>query len=165
MTLINYIENKHSINVKKLEKSIKSTYRFMNVEKSGQYVIIKGSINESNLIICHDKFFNDCKTIIDIIESNNDIYYLIDKKPQSLYQIMITYEASTPSSIQRYKGLGEMSKEFMKISTLSPFEDRNLIRYTMDDIKEATSIIREFESNTKKILGEVHRVTRDDLLD
>lgn len=49
-------------------------------------------------------------------------------------------------------------------STLNP-ETRTLIRYTMDDAKEAMSIIREYESDTKKILNEVKRVTRDDLLD
>ena len=35
----------------------------------------------------------------------------------------------------------------------------------MDDAKEAINIIREYESNTKKILELVGVVTRDDLLD
>jgi DNA gyrase/topoisomerase IV subunit B len=92
------------------------------------------------------------------------MYNYIDGKLSSLYQTMLLYEASTPNSVQRYKGLGEMSKTSMSESTLSQ-DSRSLIRYTMDDAKEATKIIREFESDSKKILGEVRRVTRDDLLD
>lgn len=164
MVLFNYISNNHSINEKKLQKSVSSAYRFMNVEKSKNNIIVKGSITESNFIICNEKFFNDCRNIIELIESNDNMYNYIDGKLSSLYQTMLLYEASTPNSVQRYKGLGEMSKTSMSESTLSQ-DSRSLIRYTMDDVKEATKIIREFESDSKKILGEVRRVTRDDLLD
>ena len=97
VVLYNYIENNHKIDAKKLTKVVKSLYRFMNVEtsKSG-YVVLKGSIAESNLIICHDKFFNDCRDIIRIIESNDSLYYLVNNKPTTLYHIMLLYEKSTP---------------------------------------------------------------------
>ena len=58
-----------------------------------------------------------------------------------------------------------MDKEELAESALHPAMDRTLIRYTMDDAKEAINIIREYESNTKKILELVGVVTRDDLLD
>ena len=165
VVLYNYIENNHKINVKKLTKTISSLYRFMNVEtsKSG-YVVLKGSIAESNLIICHDKFFNDCSDIIRVIESNDNLYYLIDNKTTTLYNIMMIYEKSTPASIQRYKGLGEMQYYDLRDSTLS-IADRSLIRYTMDDVKEAISIVREYESDSKKILQHTGLVSRADLLD
>ena len=67
--------------------------------------------------------------------------------------------------VQRYKGLGEMPADDLAESTLYPGSDRTLIRYTMDDAKETINLIREYESNTKKILGEVGVVTREDLLD
>lgn len=165
MTLFNYIQNNHSINEKKLTKSVKSTYRFMNVSNKNGQVVISGSIAESNFIICRDKLFNDCRDIIHIIENNDSLYYMIDGKVNSLYQVMMLYEESTPPSVQRYKGLGEMPYKLLSQSTLDPNQDRTLIRYTMDDVKEATSIIREYESDTKKILGEVKRVDRFDLLD
>ena len=165
MTLFNYIQNNHSIDEKKLAKSVKSTYRFMDVLNKNGQTIISGSIEESNLIICRDKLFNDCKHIIDIMEKNDSLYYTIDGKLCSLYQVMMMYEESTPSNVQRFKGLGEMQKDSIVQSTLDPNQDRTLIRYTMDDIKEATSIIREYESDTKKILGEVKRIDRFDLLD
>ncbi len=165
VVLYNYIENNHKMDAKKLAKVIKSLDRFMNVEtsKSG-YVVLKGSIAESNLIICHDKFFNDCRDIIKIIESNDSLYYLVNNKPTTLYHIMLLYEKSTPSSVQRYKGLGEMQYYDLRDSTLS-IADRSLIRYTMDDAKEAISIVREYESDSKKILQHTGIVTRDDLLD
>ena len=50
-------------------------------------------------------------------------------------------------------------------STLYPGLNRTLVRYTMDDMKETLNTIREYESNSKKILNEVSSVTRDDLLD
>ena len=83
----------------------------------------------------------------------------------TLHGIMSLYDRSAPTNVQRYKGLGEMDDDELAESTLYPGSDRTLIRYTMDDAKETTKIIREYESDTKKILGEVHRVTRNDLLD
>lgn len=165
MVLLNYLENKNKIDVKKLKKSVKATYRFMDVSLSGKIPVVKGSISESNLIICNDKFFNDCHDIIRILNNNDSFYYKVDNKVSSLYQLMTLYEASTPSNVQRYKGLGEMDKEELSESTLYPGSDRTLIRYTLDDVKETTSLIREYESDTKKILKEVTKVTRDDLLD
>jgi DNA gyrase/topoisomerase IV subunit B len=49
-------------------------------------------------------------------------------------------------------------------STLS-INNRTLIRYTLDDAKEAINLIRDYESNTKKILAHTGIVTREDLLD
>ena len=50
-------------------------------------------------------------------------------------------------------------------STLYPGLNRTLIRYTMEDAKDTINLIREYESNSKKILNEVGIVTREDLLD
>ena len=112
-----------------------------------------------------EKFFNDCHDLIRIMEDNTDLFYLLDNNVATLSQVMITYEKSMPSNVQRYKGLGEMSRYSIKESTLYPGSDRTLIRYTMEDIKEATTTIREFESDTKKILNFTGVITRDDLLE
>ena len=78
---------------------------------------------------------------------------------------MKIYDSSMPNTVRRYKGLGEMSKSELAESTLYPGSDRTLIRYTLQDAKEEIQAIREYESNTKKILSLVGKVTRDDLLD
>ena len=164
MVLYHYIINKKSINVKKLEKEVNSVYRFMHVYNDNNTIIVKGTIDKSNLIILSDKFINDCNKILEIIESNDELYYYLNNKKASIYSIMKVYEASNPDTVQRYKGLGEMPDGHLGESTLS-IDNRTLIRYTLDDAKEALNLIREYESDTKKILGHVGAVSRDDLVE
>ena len=83
----------------------------------------------------------------------------------SLYSVMKVYEATTPANRQRYKGLGEMNDGELGESTLRPDGNRTLIRYTIESAKDAINFIREYESDTKKILNEVKDVDRDMLLD
>ena len=165
IVLYNYITNGDKIDIKKLQKVIKSTYRFMDIKITNKIPVVYGTIESSNMIICNDKFFADCREIINIIKNNNQLYYLIDGKTMSIAHIMEVYEQSTPSHVQRYKGLGEMAAKDLSDSALYPGSNRTLIRYTMDDIKESTMIIREFESNSKMILAEVGLVERYDLID
>jgi DNA gyrase subunit B len=165
MVLFNYVENKRKFDYTKLKKAVKSAYRFMDVYKENGIIIVKGEIDKSNFVICNDKFIADCYDILKIIEENTSLRYLINNKVSTIYSIMLLYQATTPAKIQRYKGLGEMDEDELAESTLYPGLNRTLVRYTMDDIKETLNTIREFESNSKKILNEVSRVTRDDLLD
>ena len=166
LVLFNYIEGKDKFNYDKLKNTIKSKYRFMdaNKEKNGT-IIIKGVIDKSNFIVCNDKFIMDCKDILEIIKGNDQVRYLINGKKCTIYEVMLLYNESTPKNIQRYKGLGEMDENELAESTLYPGLNRTLVRYTMDDMKETLNTIREYESNSKKILNEVSSVTRDDLLD
>ena len=166
LVLFNYIEGKDKFNYDKLKKTIKTKYRFMDAykEKNGT-IIIKGVIDKSNFIVCNDKFIMDCKDILEIIKGNDQVRYLINGKKCTIYEVMLLYNESTPKNIQRYKGLGEMDENELAESTLYPGLNRTLVRYTMDDMKETLNTIREYESNSKKILNEVSSVTRDDLLD
>jgi DNA gyrase subunit B len=165
MVLNNYVSNKNKISYEKLSKEVKSRYRFMNVEKAKGTIIVRGTIDKVNTLIINDKFINDCSDILKIINNNKYLYYNINGEKKSIYEIMKLYEASSPSNIQRYKGLGEMNKDDLAESTLYPGLDRTLIRYTLDDIKEEIEAVREYESNPKMILTQVDKVTRDDLLD
>lgn len=165
MVLNNFVANKHKLNFEKLKKDVRATYRFMDVTKEHGTIIVSGTIDKSNLIIFSDKFINDCRTILSIIENNKELYYKINGQPQSIYQIMTLYEKTQPSSIQRYKGLGEMDDVDLAQSTLYPGSDRTLIRYTMEDAKETLEAIREYESDSKKILTLVKNVNRNDLLE
>ena len=166
MTIFNYIHGKNKVDFTKLKKDVKKAYRFMDVIKVGKTPTIIGTIDESNFIPAGDKFFKDCSIMIPLISANKEWYYSINGKIQSIYQVMKLYkDFCDKSKVQRFKGLGEMSKTQLAESTMHPDMDRTLIRYTINDVKETTKVIREFESNTKKILGEVGRVTRMDLLD
>lgn len=164
IVLYNYIRHNDSFDYKSLKKEIKTNYRFMDVYSENGNIIVKGSIEESNFVICNDNFINGCSEIINIIKSNDEIEYIFNGNRCYIYSIMKAYENSMPKNVQRYKGLGEMPKEELAESTLLE-ENRTLIRYTVDDIKESFNIIREYESNTKKILSLVHNVTRDDLVE
>ena len=165
MVLNNYISNKNKINAVKLDKDIKSRYRFMGVTKNKNNIIVEGTIDKVNTLIVNDKFIGDCFNILNIIRDNAKLYYNINGEKKSIYEIMKLYESSSPSNIQRYKGLGEMNKNDLAESTLYPGSDRTLVRYTLEDVKEEIEAVREYESNPKKILGLVGNVTRDDLVD
>lgn len=165
LVLYHYILNKKKIVFDKLKKEVRSAYRFMDVYNEKGNIVVSGTIAKCNVIILSNKFFNDCKNILDIIESNDQLYYLLNGTKSTIYQIMKTYNSVTPTGIKRYKGLGEMSKEQLAESTLLSTKDRTLIRYTMDDARECLQAIREYESNTRKILDLVQEVTRDDLMD
>lgn len=165
MVLNHYITNGESVVFDKLRKEVKSAYRFMDVDVIGTSVVVKGTIDKSQLIIINDKFIFDCRFVIDIIKSNNYIYYKINGEKKTIYEIMKIYDKASPNSINRYKGLGEMNKTDLAESTLYPGSDRTLVRYTLKDAKEEIEAIREYESDTKKILSLVGKVTREDLLD
>jgi DNA gyrase/topoisomerase IV subunit B len=165
IVLNNYVSNKDKINFEKLKKEVSSVYRFMNVEKNKGTIILKGTIDKVNSLIISDKFINDCRFILDIIHNNDNLFYNINGEKKSIYNIMKLYDTVSPSSVQRYKGLGEMDYDELAESTLYPGSDRTLVRYTLDDIKEEIEAVREYESNPKKILGLVNNVTRDDLID
>jgi hypothetical protein len=165
MVLNHYVLNKNKIDVTKLQKEIKSIYRFMDVKKVKGSIIIDGVIDKSNLIIFNEKFLNDCSNILNIINENDSLYYLINGEKKSLYEIMKIYDSAAPSGITRYKGLGELDSEDLAVTTLLPNSDRTLIRYTLQDAKEEIEAIREYETDTKKILGLVGAIQRDDLLD
>ena len=164
MILNSYVTNK-KFDFKKLKKEIESTYRFMTVEKEGSSIIASGTINESNAIILNDRFLRDCKMILPIIESNDVLNYKVNGKKCSIYTVMDLYNKSKPAHVQRYKGLGEMQDKELRESTMSAEGDRTLIRYTMESAKEEIEAIREYESDSKKILTLIHNVSREDLLD
>ena len=165
MILIHYITNKNSIKVDKLNTEVNSVFRFMGAEKVGKTVMVKGTIEKSNLAIINDKFIFDCREILAIMNNNDSLFYKINGEVMSIFKIMTLYDKVSPSSVQRFKGLGEMDKEELQESTLYPGSDRTLIRYTLQDAKEEIEAIREYESDSKKILSLVGNVTREDLLD
>ena len=162
IVLLNYY-NKNSSTA--LKKKIKSSYRFMTVNKKNGVDIVEGTIDKSYKLYLTDKLISDCKVILDIIKENEACYYMLDGKECSLYEIMSCYENCLPAHLQRYKGLGEMDVDEIVESTMSPFTERTLIRYTFEDAKEEIEAIRQYESKLSKLLDLVGEVNRQDLLD
>lgn len=162
MILLNYYNHGSS---SLLKKQIKSSYRFMDVTRKNGIDIVEGTIDKSYKLFVTDRFINDCQVLFDIIKKNQSTYYIMDGKEASLYEIMKVYEKCKPSSMQRYKGLGEMDPDEISDSTMSPFGNRTLIRYTMQDAKEEIEAIRQYETDLSKLLDLVGTVNRQDLLD
>lgn len=149
-----------------LKKILKSEFRFMDVAKTKQgEMLFNGTIKESNFLFMNDRLAKDCKRVLSIIEKNDSIFYELNKKESSLYEVMKAFDNSTPNNIKRYKGLGEMDADQIAISTLRPDSDRTLIQYTLENAKEEIQAIREFESDRTKLLNFVGTVKRSDLLE
>ena len=164
LTLVNYLNNSSPASLK---KSIKSKYRFMEVTNHKKYKteVLEGVIgNNYNTLYLNDKLISECKNIIDLIKENDQIYYTLNGEEASLYKIMTEYDKSSPKNIQRFKGLGEMSYQKLAESTLHPDGNRTLIRYTLQDAKEELEAIREYESDMKKILSHIGKVSRTELM-
>ena len=165
MVLYHYVLNNDSFNFEKLKKEIRAAYRFMDVKKDNESIIVKGTIDDKYTLFVSDKLIYDCRFVLDILKKNENLYYNIDGKKSTIHTIMKLYDKSTPSNVQRYKGLGEMDYQELAESTLSQNGDRTLVRYTMSSARDEIETIREYESNPKMILGLVGNVTREDLLD
>lgn len=166
LILIHYLENDKKFVFKKLNKEITKRYRFMNeCEVIGDSIKIQGSIKEKYLFFINDTFIKDCQMVLKILESNDSFHYKVNGEKTSIYGIMSLYDKCEPSSVQRYKGLGEMDAEELAESTLKPGSNRMLIQYTLDNATEEIETIREYESNPKLILKHIGKVTREDLLD
>jgi DNA gyrase/topoisomerase IV subunit B len=162
MVLLNYYNNK---SIASLKKQIKSNYRFMDITKKNGVSVVEGTIDKSYKLYITDRLISDCSLILDIIKKNESTSYMMDGKEASLYEIMKEYEKCTPNGMQRYKGLGEMDVEEIIESTMSPFTNRTLVRYTLEDAKEEIEAIRQYESDLSKLLSLVGEVNRQDLLD
>lgn len=147
------------------KKKLKDISRFMDVKKEGNNIIYDGTVKEANFMVMGDRMLRDCKSLIDIMNKNTTFYFELNGKPASLYQVMKAFDNSTPSGIQRYKGLGEMHADELAVSSLLPGGDRMLIQYTLDNMKEEFEAIRAYESDRSKLLQFVGNVKRVDLLD
>jgi DNA gyrase subunit B len=164
LILYHYLTNKNSFKFDKLKKEVTSKYRFMDVYNEKKTILVKGTIDKFNLAILNDRFLNDCKDIIDILNNNDELYYFMNGSKSTLYDITKAYNSTIPNGLQRYKGLGEMQKEDLYESIVN-VNNRVLIQYSMQSAKETFKEIREFESNPKKILAEIKSISRDDLVE
>ena len=163
--LYHYVQNKDKFVFDKLKKEAAKQFRFVDIKKINDTIIMEVSLDAKYTLLIRDKLIYDARFVLNILHNNDQLYYLVDGKKSTLKNIMDLYSKSTPPSVQRYKGLGEMDYDELAESTLLQTGNRTLIRYTLENAKEEIEIIRQYESNPKMILNLVGNVTREDLLD
>lgn len=157
------------INLNKDEETIRqivmSTYRFMKVYNKNNVIIIEGLIDSKyQTLFLNEQFKTDVFIIQQYVNNNSNMYYNINNEKKSLYEIMKIYESSSPSNINRYKGLGEMNAKQLAESTLHPDSPyRTLLRYTVESAKEELEMIKYLESNKQELIKDV-KVSRIDLM-
>lgn len=151
--------------ISKLRAIITKRFRFMTLEKTNGFNVIKGIINgQSQLIILNERFMSVIPKIVDNIKQNKSIMFqLEDGRQVSLYDIMYLYSITQPKDVTRYKGLGEMNPNQLAVSTLHPDSDRTLIRYTVEDAKAEIEKIRYFDKNKFDLIKD-KTISKIDLL-
>lgn len=150
----------------KMKEKLKNIYgKTIDITKEGKFIHIIGLIdNIFQTIIITDRFLEEAKYIKEkyLYDNNMDIV-LNGNKCGWLYDLMINFENTSSSmKVTRYKGLGELDPNELGSTTLSS-ENRTLIQYTMDSIKEDIAKLRSYDSDKKKLIKDTV-ATRSDLL-
>lgn len=150
-------------NYKKLKSAIENKYRFIKVSKVNDIINIQGSLNSKiQTIFFNQKVIDDCSRIINILNKNKNLSFMINGHISNLYELMSKFEESSPKNIRRFKGLGEMDGPSLNESTLDK-NNRVLVQYTLEDIKYAVKEIRYYEDNKEKLLEGIE-VSRFDVI-
>ena len=90
-------------------------------------------------------------------------YVINNKKCLWLYDLMKMFDNNgTNMKVTRYKGLGELNAKDLRETTLLD-NNRTLIQYTMESIKEDIKKLRSYDSDKKKLIKD-SVATRSDLL-
>ena len=147
-----------------MSKKLKKQYRFLDVKKNNDMAIIEGIVNgKYQTVFYNEKLLNDCTEIIKILNKNLVTSYMTNNTIVSLYGLMKLFESSTPPSIERYKGLGEMDGPKLFESTLDP-DNRTLVQFTIQDIKAELEQIRYYENNINVLINSVGELSRHDVM-
>lgn len=154
-----------------LRKRITSEFRFIensNIVKlpKNSGIRIKGLINgRVETMFYNDRFIKDCEPLIESIKravSAGHMEFLVNGQKTGLYDL-VTSAMTTIGSVSRFKGLGEMDASQLAETTMNP-DSRTLIQYSVNDINESISIIRQYDSNKKMILPKIGDVDRSELI-
>lgn len=143
---------------------LKKQFKYIfSVKKQKDTTVIEALINDYQTAFINQTLIDESKEIISMMKKNDALVYNVNGKAMTVYELMDLFDKSAPAYVQRYKGLGEMDGKRLFDSTLNP-EDRCLIQYTVDDIKEELNMMRYYESNKAAVLQDV-RVSRFDIMD
>lgn len=153
--LLELILNNRGVSYKKFSEVIKKNYRFMNVSKEGDMIVLKGLANNKyHETFVSEQLYEEAKEIIYYIDNSQNLY-LLNGVPCTLYQVMDAFNSFIPPKLSRFKGLGEMDPKMLGPSTLRPDGDRLLIRYTFEDVEAELKQMRYINSNKDMLLKDV----------
>lgn len=149
-------------------KIIKAQYRFMNPVIYNNKIVCDGIANgvSNTLFIDNDKLLEHCKPLLEIMSNNMYSEYLVNGKRSTILDIMKIYQNTSPSGINRLKGLGEQDPDELASSVIYPGElgNRTLIQYTMSSAAKEIEEIRYLNNNKNKLLENLS-VSRLDITD
>lgn len=134
-----------------------------SVKETKGTIVVEALIGNYQTAFINDTLISESTEIIKMMKANDDLVYNVNGVNMSVYEMMDLFNKSAPQYIQRYKGLGEMDGRRLFDSTLNP-EDRCLIQYTVDDIKEELNMMRFYESNKSAVLQDA-QITKFDIMD
>ena len=158
--LIENIKGRHGTQIK---SDIEKIYRFVNFKMVNNVEVIEVSDDKLYTVYNTHDMVADCQKAMHLLQSNELLEYKLNGEQVTLYGLMEAFESLAPKNLQRFKGLGEMNEDDLGYSTILP-ENRTLIRYTVESLKEEVNTIRELEADKKKILAMVDKVNRNDLI-
>lgn len=153
-----------NLSEKEMIKKLKKKYRFINIERNGNTLIVTGSVDGAiRTVFVNDILISECADIIKILDENTELALIVNGEVMSLYQIMSLFNKSEPTNIQRYKGLGEMNGPKLFDSTLDP-DSRTIVQYTMDSALETIEKMKYCKDNMRELLNDI-TVSRFDVMD
>jgi DNA gyrase/topoisomerase IV subunit B len=161
-----YLYNRN-LTPEKICSVIKKKYRFMEKVKINSQIVCDGiAEGVSNTLFMGDELLAECKEIISILDNNMYLEYMVNGKRSSILDIMRLYDASSPSNINRLKGLGEQSGEELAETVILPGDmgNRTLVRYTISSAMEEIEKIRFYNNNKNRLLDNLV-VTKRDIAD
>ena len=150
----------------KMKTALKKQFKFIeSVSKKGDTIIIEGIVNSKyQTVFLNDMLIQESKKIFEYIDRAEALVYRLNDQIVSLYELMVEFNKTAPSNIQRFKGLGEMDGKRLFESTLNP-EDRTLIQYTIDSVKEEIDTIKYYENDMSRLLQFSTKVSRFEVIE
>lgn len=153
--LLEYSLQLRNLPFEQMKKKINSVYRFLNIKTSNGITMFDGLVGEQvNTVIFNQSMMDACVPLLSYID-NEESVYIINGQKTSLYGLLDKLDSYRPSSVDRFKGLGQMDPYMLRESTLHPDYNRTLIRYTTDNIKKEIEAVREIECNKNLLLKDV----------
>ena len=164
--LVEFVLMNRNNDFNQLQKIIKNKYRFVDVTKQDNSILVKGLIdNKIETLNLDKRFIDNAKNIIHYIDivNRNMNYLRINNEITSIYNVMKLFNKESPNKLYRYKGLGEMDPDQLFESTMDP-DKRTLIQYTVSDAKRELEEIRHYENNMNELLIGLDNLSRFDVI-